>query len=154
MREEFKDFYEKITDPRCFPCGEWFSRPKSGIAMEFLDWYSKEYWDCIELKTGSFRVVAYPCSEIRNIRESNSVVRKNRFYVTDKAKMTLPGKRTDGFQSSIPGTERPPSEISLRILRAEAEKKNALAKEHLARLEQRRKFAEFVKMEEEDDDGL
>lgn len=142
MKPEFKRLYDKITDPRVFICGEWYTKTTSGILLEFLEWFSSEYGDCLENLGKYYRVIAYPTTEIRNVPESGT-----RHIVKRREKTIVDPRAIKTNENKIPGTCSRP-DIVARIMKKdfdEAAEKNRKHQEYLEFTKRKKEFMEGSK---------
>lgn len=153
MREDFKNLYESISDPRKFPTERWFPMPKSGLHYEFLTWYRQ--FGALDFSAGEthFKVNSYPASMVRFIREaptsgtkfSNGLVRKT---ITEHDPRSL--VREDKV---IPGCCSRPDIVAkiMKIEQGEIDKRN---EKHLKEMEFLKRKRDFMNTSLPDDDDL
>lgn len=154
MKKEYIDFYLAVTDIKKLRPGIWYNYPVSSIKAEFIEWYYKSTM-AIDFSQGKthFMVNFYPTEAEKNkILSSvgyNPSLRKKKVI----EKSTPDPRSLKGSGKIIPGTDRPISDIAKRILEKEEKARYEKNKEHLKRLEHRRRLDKFLK-QEDDLDGL
>lgn len=153
MEKRFKEYYEKITDPRVFIQGHWYKKPKSGELLEFLIWYNKDHSDCIESTDTQFRIIAYPTTMIRFLREAPISGTKFSNGSIAKTKKEHDPRSFAKEDKIIPGYCARP-DIVANIIKLEQDEIDKRNEKHLKEMEFLKRKREFLKQSEPDDDDL